>query len=213
MLHDLLRHGRFLVSFAIGLALGLAAFRMEVVDRILLFSVSFNLCFLVLSALMVRGSDAASLRARADQNDEGMKVIVPLAAGAVLTSLAAILLTIQDPHSGATLRPLMALISVPLGWLMIHSMMAFHYASLWYAPDQDGPPARGLGFPGLAEGQDAQLWDFLYYSFTIGLASQTADVSALTTRMRRITLLHSVFAFYYNTVVLALAVNAAASLG
>ncbi len=213
MLHDLLRHGRFLVSFAIGLTLGLAAFRMETIDRVLIFSVSFNLCFLVLSALMVRGSDAASLRARADQNDEGMKVIVPLAVGAVLTSLVAILLTIQDPHSGATLRPLMALISVPLGWLMIHSMMAFHYASLWYAPDQDGQPARGLGFPGLAEGQDAQLWDFLYYSFTIGLASQTADVSALTTRMRRITLLHSVFAFYYNTVVLALAVNAAASLG
>ena len=104
-------------------------------------------------------------------------------------------------------------ISVPLGWLMIHSMMAFHYASLWYAPGDDGQPMRGLGFPGLAEGQDAQLWDFIYYSFTIGLASQTADVSALTTRMRRITLLHSVFAFYYNTVVLALAVNAAASLG
>jgi len=213
MWHDLLRHGRFLVSFAIGLTLGLAAFRMETIDRVLIFSVSFNLCFLVLSVLMVRGSDAAALRARADENDKGMKVIVPLAGGAVLTSLVAILLTIQDPHSGATLRPLMALISVPLGWLMIHSMMAFHYASLWYAPDRDGRPIRCLGFPGLAEGQDAQLWDFLYYSFTIGLASQTADVSALTTRMRRITLLHSVFAFYYNTVVLALAVNAAASLG
>ena len=76
-----------------------------------------------------------------------------------------------------------------------------------------GQPGRGLGFPGLAEGQDAQLWDFIYYSFTIGLASQTADVSALSTRLRRITLVHSVFAFYYNTVVLALAVNAAASLG
>jgi uncharacterized membrane protein len=107
----------------------------------------------------------------------------------------------------------MALVSVPLGWLMIHSLMAFHYASLWYAPSSDGQPLRGLGFPGMNEGQDAELWDFLYYSFTIGLASQTADVTALNTRMRRITLLHSVFSFYYNTVVLALAVNAAASLG
>ena len=48
MLHDLLRHGRFLISFALGLGLGLAAFRMETIDRILVFSVSFNLCFLVL---------------------------------------------------------------------------------------------------------------------------------------------------------------------
>ena len=213
MLHDLQRHGRFLISFALGLGLGLAAFRMETIDRILVFSVSFNLCFLILSAVMMRGSDGQALRATADVNDEGMKVIVPLAIGAVLTSLVTILLTIQDPHSGAALRPIMALISVPLGWLMIHSMMAFHYASLWYAPDHDGQPMRSLGFPGLAEGQDAELWDFIYYSFTIGLASQTADVSALSTRLRRITLLHSVFAFYYNTVVLALAVNAAASLG
>lgn len=213
MLHDLRRHGRFLLSFAIGLALGLAAYRMETIDRVLLFSVSCNLCFLILSALMLRGSDGATLRARADDNDEGMKVIVPLATLAILTSLVAILLTIQDPHSGATLRPLMALISVPTGWLTIHSMMASHYASLWYAPGPDGRPIRGLGFPGLAGGQDAQLWDFIYYSFTLGLASQTADVSVLTTRMRRVTLLHSAFAFYYNTVVLALAVNAAASLG
>lgn len=212
MLHDLRRHARFLISFAIGLGLGLVAYRMETIDRVLVFSVSFNLCFLILSALMVRGSDGASLRARADENDEGMKVIVPLAFLAVLTSLVAILLTIRDPHSGSALRPLMALVSVPLGWVMIHSMMAFHYASLWYAPGPDGKPARALGFPGLAEGQDAQLWDFLYYSFTLGLASQTADVSALSTRMRKITLLHSAFAFYYNTVVLALAVNAAASL-
>ena len=94
MWHDLLRHGRFLVSFAFGLALGLAAFRMQTIDRVLVFSVSFNLCFLILSALALRRSDAESLRARADENDEGMKVIVPLAGGAVLTSLVAILLTI-----------------------------------------------------------------------------------------------------------------------
>lgn len=151
MWHDLLRHGRFLVSFAFGLALGLAAFRMQTIDRVLVFSVSFNLCFLILSALALRRSDAESLRARADENDEGMKVIVPLAGGAVLTSLVAILLTIQDPHRKDA-APLMALISVPLGWLMVHSMMAFHYASLWYAPDQDGQPGRGLGFPGPGRG-------------------------------------------------------------
>lgn len=213
MLQDLLRHGRFLISFAIGLGLGLANYRLDLIDRVLIFTVSFNLCFLVLSTLMVRSWDSDSLRDRADEDDEGMPLIVTLAASAILTSLVAILLTIQNPHSGIALRPVLAIVSVPLGWLMVHSMMAFHYASLWYARDEKGKMARDLGFPGLPDSQDARLWDFLYYSFTIGLASQTADVTTLSTRMRRLALIHSTFAFYYNTVVLALAVNAAASLG
>lgn len=213
MLQDLLRHARFLISFAIGLVLGLVNYRLELIDRVLIFSVSFNLCFLVLSALMVRSWNSGSLRDRADEDDEGMPLIVTLAASAILTSLVAILMTIQNPHSGIVLRPVLAIISVPLGWLMVHSMMAFHYASLWYARDDNGKMARDLGFPGLADNQDARLWDFLYFSFTIGLASQTADVTTLSTRMRRLALIHSTFAFYYNTVVLALAVNAAASLG
>ena len=213
MISDLRRHLRFLLSFAIGLALGLGAYRLQTIDRVLIFSVGFNLCFLILSALMVRNWDSDSLRDRADEDDEGMPVIVVLATAAILTSLVAILMTIQNPHSGFVLRPALAIVSVPLGWLMVHSMMAFHYASLWYARDAHGHMARDLGFPGLADDQDARLWDFLYYSFTIGLASQTADVTTLSTRMRRLTLFHSSFAFYYNTVVLALAVNAAASLG
>jgi uncharacterized membrane protein len=213
MISDLRRHLRFLLSFAIGLALGLGAYRLQTIDRVLIFSVSFNLCFAILSALMVRGSDAETMRARADEDDEGMIVIIPMAIGAILTSIVAIFMTIHNPHSGLVLRPVLALISVPLGWVMIHSLMAFHYASRWYAKDQNGQEARGLGFPGMAEGQDADLWDFLYYSFTLGLAAQTADVVTLNTSMRRMTLLHSTLAFYYNTVVLALAINAAAALG
>lgn len=213
MLSGLSRHGRFLISFAVGLLLGLGAVNMQPLDRLLIFSVSFNLCFVILVARMARHSDAVSLRARAAVDDEGMIVIIPLAIGAVMTSLITIFQTIQDPHSGFVLRPLLALLSVPLGWLTIHSMMAFHYASRWYARDKNGRETRGLGFPGMTADQDAHLWDFLYYSFTLGLASQTADVTTLTTRMRRVTLIHSVFSFYYNTVVLALAINAVMQLG
>ncbi|ABL71725.1 DUF1345 domain-containing protein [Paracoccus denitrificans] len=213
MLQDLRRHLRFLLSFALGLAAGLALYRMQLVDRLLIFSVLFCAGYLVLTGLLMRGISAQILRGQADRDDEGMILIVPLAVGAVAISLAAILLTIRDPHAGIALRPVLALASVPLGWVMIHTVMAFHYASLWYARGPDGTEARGLGFPGLADGEDAGIWDFLYYSFTLGMAAQTADVTALTTRMRRVTLFHSAFAFFYNTVLLALAVNAAVSLG
>ncbi|WP_323717330.1 DUF1345 domain-containing protein [Paracoccus aminovorans] len=140
-------------------------------------------------------------------------MIVPIAFGTVAISLLAILLTIRDPHSGFWLRPAFALVSVPLGWAMIHTVMAFHYASLWYARGPDGRERRALGFPGMESEDEAGIWDFIYYSFTIGMTAQTADVSALDTRMRRVTVLHSAFSFFYNTVLLALAVNAAISLG
>lgn len=76
-----------------------------------------------------------------------------------------------------------------------------------------GPRCGDWAFPALPMAGDAGIWDFLYYSFTLGMAAQTADVTAQSTRMRRVALFHSAFSFFYNTVLLALAVNAAVSLG
>ena len=213
MLSDLRRHSRFLTSFAIGLMLGLLAWKMPAVDRLLIFSVSFGLCYIVLTGMLVHGATAEVLRQHADLDDEGMWVIAPIAVVSVAISLFAIVLTTRDPHSGFWLRPYLALASVPLGWIMVHTVMAFHYASMWYARHPDGTEARGLKFPGLAKGEDAMIWDFLYYSFVLGMTAQTADVSTLSTHMRRVTLLHSCFSFFYNTVLLALGLNAATSLG
>ncbi|MDT1061047.1 DUF1345 domain-containing protein [Paracoccus sp. CPCC 101403] len=212
MLHDLRRHRRFLLSFLLGLVIGLAAHGLQAVDRLLLFSVIFCLSYLVLTALLMRRLDAEMLRRTADADDEGMRIIVPLAMISVAISLYAIMLTLRAPHAGLALRPALALVLVPLGWAMIHTVMAFHYASLWYARDRHGAETRGLGFPGLGAGEDAGIWDFLYYSFTLGMAAQTADVTTLDSRMRRITLAHSAFSFFHNTVLLALAVNAGLSL-
>jgi len=51
----------------------------------------------------------------------------------------------------------------------------------------------------------------LYYSFVVGMTTQVSDVQVLTTPMRRVTLVHSIISFFFNTVLLALAVNIAAS--
>lgn len=213
MLHDLRRHLRFLICFAGGTALALALPGLTPVDRLLVFSVAFCLAYLLLTALLARGMTAERLRGRADLDDEGMLLIAPMAIGSVALSLAAILMTIRDPQDGLVLRPALALVSVPLGWAMVHTVMAFHYAGLWYARGPDGREQRGLGFPGIGPGDEAGVWDFVYYSFTIGMAAQTADVTTLDTRMRRVTVVHSAFSFFYNAVIVALAVNAGVALG
>jgi uncharacterized membrane protein len=58
---------------------------------------------------------------------------------------------------------------------------------------------------------------FSVLSFVVGMTAQVSDLQVLTTAMRRLTLAHSVVSFvvsfFYNTVILALAVNLAAGQG
>ena len=100
----------------------------------------------------------------------------------------------------------MAVAGVPLGWLTLHTLAAFHYANLYYAPRPGGREAGGLDFPGTKEPGP---WDFLYFAFVIGMTAQVSDVAVRTAQMRRAALAHGVASFFYNTVILALAVNAA----
>ena len=55
-------------------------------------------------------------------------------------------------------------------------------------------------------------WDFLHFALIIGVANQTADIAFTSKVMRRTGTLHGVLAFVFNTLVLALTINLAASL-
>jgi len=55
-------------------------------------------------------------------------------------------------------------------------------------------------------------WDFMYFSFTIAVASQTADINLSSSSMRRAVLAQSVLSFFFNASILALSINIAASL-
>ena len=54
--------------------------------------------------------------------------------------------------------------------------------------------------------------DFLYFAFVIGTTSQTADVNISSSPMRRLALIHGVITFFFNTTLLAIAINIAAGL-
>lgn len=235
---DLRRHSRFLLAFGLGLCAGGAVLvvpgQAGPVDAVLVFGGVFCLAYLGLVAHLMRGLGPEGLARHAGEDDEGMRLIAPIAVGAVLVGLVAILMTLRDPGGGLGLRPLLALVTVPLGWAMIHTVMAFHYAHLFYGPDPGGGQGRagGLAFPappdappapgpgaasgaasGTASGMGPGIWDFIYFSFTLGMTAQTSDVAILSTGLRRTTVLHSALSFFYNTVLVALAVNAAVALG
>jgi uncharacterized membrane protein len=202
------RHGRFLVSFGLGLGAGLGAWWLSFtpVFALLAAADTLFLIYLALTARIVGRTGPDDLRRHAEDEDEGVALILLLAGLAVLVSVAAIFLVLNADESGLGAR-VTALVSLPLGWATVHSLMAFHYAYLHYRTEEQG---EGLRFPGKGD-PDAR--DFLYASFTIGMTAQVSDVEVTTRSLRRAVLVHGVASFFYNTGILALAVNAAVTAG
>lgn len=200
------RHGRFLIALALGAAVvTLAAGAMPLPERGLVAFDVFALSYLALTYWGVGRVTSSVLRRKAETDDEGMPLIVLLTMGAVGASIVAIWLVL-DGRGVTAAEMVLALSAVPLGWAVVHTVAAFHYAHLHYSPDA----ACRLDFP---DEVTPEIWDFLYFAFVIGMTAQTSDVTIASVRMRRAVLAHSVASFFYNTVILALAVNAGAQMG
>jgi len=195
------RHGRFLIAFGFGALVGLAAWAqgISLVFSALTAADAFFVLYLAMMVALVRSSGPDELRKHADQSDEGVALILMLAAVAVAVSVTAIYLVLNEPLASLAAR-WAALITLPLGWATIHTLASFHYAYLYYREAN-----HGLVFPGKAE---PGAWEFMYFSFTIGMTAQISDVVATSQTMRKAILLHGIASFFYNTGILALAVNA-----
>lgn len=164
--------------------------------------------FLAESAIKMRRTRSTDgIRARAAALDEAGRAVLPLALVAALASVAVV---VGEAVGGAGDRTAatLALTTVGLSWVFVHVIFAFHYAHAWYAPATGGD-AGGLVFPG---GDEPDYWDFLHFSLIIGVAAQTADVQIASKSLRRISTVHSVTAFVFNTVIVALSVNMAVGL-
>ena len=202
------RHYRFLIAFAAGLAAGLAAFRFDPGLRMLLAADIFYASFLGMMIAQARVTTIELLQRRAAIVDEGLLVIVLLTAVAVIGSITAVVMAL---HGGGTepAEGILALLAVPLGWGTIHMLAAFHYAHEFYRDGADGKDQGGITFDGTRR---PGIVEFLYFAYVVGMTAQVADTNLTTTSMRRAVLAHGIASFFYNTALLALAVNAAVTL-
>ena len=107
------------------------------------------------------------------------------------------------------LRVALVAATLLLSWLLAHAMFALTYAHEWYERGDAGALRRGLAFPG--EDRPDYL-DFLYFAAGIGMTFQVSDVQVTSRHLRRLALLHGLVSFLFNTVIVALTVNIAASL-
>ena len=165
--------------------------------------------FLALTVLAVGRATPEKLSSRAGQQDSKMWIILALIATAAAASLASLAFVMQKSES-VTPTSLLARIVVTgvtifVSWIFVHATFAIRYAHYSYGdPGAKGRHRGGLVFPGT---EHPDLWDFVYYSFVVGMTCQVSDVQVTSGAMRKLTLAHGVFAFFFNAGVLALAVN------
>ncbi|WP_155301198.1 DUF1345 domain-containing protein [Cupriavidus necator] len=148
---------------------------------------------------------------REDETATTFLLVVCIAAVASIAAIVLELATVKDLGLGAGLAHLAFTVATLFGaWFLIPTMFALHYARLFYGSAQERTDEPALSFPDSA--LEPNYWDFLYFSFTIALTSQTSDVALRSRPIRKAVLAQSVLSFYFNIAVLGLCVNVAAGL-
>jgi uncharacterized membrane protein len=201
-------HARFYTAALLGAAVWALGARFTPAMRGVIAGDAFFAGYLISTGATALREAPDALRRRARYEDEGILVILLLTACVLALSIASIFALMGEGARPPAAHLALCVASVPLGWLTLHTVAAFRYAHLYYARAKGRGDAGGLAFPGTDE-PDAL--DFLYYSLVVGMTAQVSDVSVSASAMRRFTLAHAVVSFFYNTVLIALAVNVAAS--
>lgn len=197
---------------ALGAVLGLAsAVRLSWPHAVTIAADAFFVIYLVLTLAHVPRLTKTYLRRHAASSDAPVLVIFLITLATVVASMLSLFAVINAAQGQSAFHYGLALLSVPLGWATIHVMAAIHYAHLfWQPPQGESQPRKGLDFPGTKEPDG---WDFIYFSFVIGMTAQTSDVDITGQHMRRFNLIHAVVSFFFNAVLVAAAVNVAVTLG
>ena len=159
--------------------------------------------FLIAVSTLLRKGDAAQMRKAAEANDAnraGLLILTGVTMIVILTSVA------KELHGKAdSFAIALVIVTLVLAWLFSNSIYALHYAHLFYSDcDGDGTDAGGVDFPKCDE---PDYWDFLYFSFTLGMTFQTSDVEISSREVRRVVLGHCLAAFVFNIGVLAFTIN------
>lgn len=167
--------------------------------------------YLILAFHVMATSRGEALRARAARQDDSRMVILAiilLAITASFVAIAALLGAARDAPDKA-LNLGLAAATIVLSWTVTQVVFTLHYAHEYYRPSGSQALAEGLDFRG---DRNPDYWDFFYFATSFGAASQTSDVTIMTKPLRRLATLHAIISFFFNTAVLALTINLAASL-
>lgn len=141
-------------------------------------------------------------RARTEDPARGVAdVLILLANVGSLGAVALVLFRANSQTEPSPIPPLlMAVTSVVLSWVLVHTLFMLRYAEQYHLGEVPG----GIDF-----NQDAapRYSDFAYLAFTIGMTFQVSDTNLQTPAMRSLALRQALLSYLFGTVILATTVN------
>ncbi|WP_180277696.1 DUF1345 domain-containing protein [Nostoc sp. 'Peltigera malacea cyanobiont' DB3992] len=172
--------------------------------------------FLAITWWKMTKANPEKIRRYAESEYEGHLAIFMLVIAAACASVLAIGFLLTDKKGLSTilltLHVILSIMTIVGSWLLVHTMFAVQYAHSYYKyiiRNHSEEITGGLDFP---DNDHPDYWEFLYYSFVVGMTSQVSDVETRSAEMRRLTLLHGILSFFFNTTILAMTINIVASL-
>jgi uncharacterized membrane protein len=144
---------------------------------------------------------------REDDSRWSAQLLLVSASVASLVGVALALLKASDVTGSHKISYIVAaVLTVVLSWAVVHTVYTLRYAHEYYTA-----PIGGIAFH--AEGEYAPNYvDFAYVAFGIGMTFQIADTDIQRHEIRRSVLGHSLLAYLFGAVILAVTINLVASL-
>jgi uncharacterized membrane protein len=157
--------------------------------------------FLVLILTLMFKASVVTMRQRARIQDENKWTVLVLClcvAAVVLLALSNELHAAKDKSAGDIF---LASSTIFMSWMFVAIIFAQQYAHSYYLrPGQ-------LVFPGT---ECPDYLDFTYFAVVLSMCCQTSDVAVTSSSFRRLVMLHSIVAFFFNVIIIAITVNVVA---
>ena len=198
-----------LISFFVGILgfLGSLLLKTDMLTHVMFGWDIFSLMLISLHWFMFFKTSPIETCLKAKIQDETKEEIFAIVLVSTFAGLLAVILLLINKD----IKPLSLVIALSgmfLSWFLVHTTFSMRYAHLFYGDNENGK-GSGLDFPG---NESPDFVDFAYFSFVLGMTFQVSDVEISSRQIRRLSLLHSLIAFIFNTVIVALTINALAGL-
>jgi uncharacterized membrane protein len=172
------------------------------------FDVAALVFFLAIAELFNDQTDEVRQAARDNDANRALLLLITVAVSLVVLVAVASELKQRDAPDPWSLG--LAIATLIFAWTFSNIIYALHYAHLFYVGRDDGGDQGGIDFP---ETDEPNYWDFVYFSFCLGMTFQTSDVDITSGRIRRVVTFHCLAAFIFNLGVIAFTINVLGSGG
>ena len=207
-------HHRFFISLAVAaLAFALMPAHLTWATRLLGTWNAFIYTTLGLIWTLILSADPQEVVAGAKLQDTSRTAIFVLVLLGALASIFAViyeLSIVKTPgHGSAGAHIAFCVVTILSSWVLVHTTFTLRYAHFFYGTDDGNKQQGGLDFPDECE---PDYLDFAYFSFTIGMCSQTSDVAVKSADLRRLCLVHSMISFVFNVAIVGFSINSMSGL-